>query len=178
MSEWHQFSEVTRYVCAGQRLFRSSAPNYDGTDSTQRLTQSAVDFLVNQGINGIISFNSLRYTEQELGRLNEAGITYLHLPVVDFTAPTIQQLQAAIKFYQANTQGGTLVHCGYGHGRTGTGVTALQLFATRGENPSESSWKTDNHVEEENQVEVLRELRKQPWISQKGGSSRLPRDEL
>jgi protein-tyrosine phosphatase len=53
----------------------------------------------------------------------------------------------------------TLVHCGHGHGRTGTCVTALQIGATRGFAPLEAEWKAVNHVEAEGQMTVLRELR-------------------
>ena len=94
--EWHRFSEVTQYVPAGRHLFRSSAPNYDGEDSSQRLTQTAVDFLVKKGINSIISFNQFSYGEDLITSLLEpAHIAYRHLPVNDFQAPTLDQLKGA-----------------------------------------------------------------------------------
>ncbi len=157
--EWHRFLQVTNYIPAPYRLYRSSAPNYVNEDSDQKLTDTAVAFLVDKKITRIISANAVKYNATELGRLQKAGISYLHLPVVDFTAPTIAQLTSAADFFRAATNTGTLVHCGYGYGRTGTFVTGLQLSMTSGKNPPESDWMSVNHVEKPGQVDVLNE-----WI--------------
>ena len=156
-TEWHHWEQVTEYVKTGHKLYRSSAPNYAGSDSTQKLTSTAVQYLTSQGIDSIISFNVYSYTDSEKALLIPAKITYLHLAVVDYTAPTLTQLETAITFFDAHKS--TLFHCGYGHGRTGTGVTALQLAATKGQNPVESLWKSENYVEKSVQLAVLKKLR-------------------
>lgn len=134
-AEWQRFQEVTRYMPSGHRLYRASTPNYSGHDSSQCLTDTAVQFLADQGIDSIISLNEHPYTTTEMNRLNNANIAYHHIGVADFQAPTIAQLGSANRFFREHQA--TLVHCGYGHGRTGTAVTALQLYATRGRYPGE-----------------------------------------
>ncbi len=160
-TEWHRWEEVKQYVSSGHRLFRSSAPNYveSGGDGSQNLTPTAAKFLQEQGITGVISFNQNRYIDAQIQMLQGYNIVYLHLPVKDFTAPTIQQLDSAIEFYRPDSNPSVLMHCGYGWGRTGTGITALQLFKTKGANPPESEWQKVNHVERPVQMEVLREKR-------------------
>lgn len=159
-TEWHRFLEVTTYVHHERKLYRASAPNYDedldpeDPDRTQRLTKSATKFLVDHDIKGIISFNEYRYKTEEEEMLSDNNIAYLHLSVEDRHAPTRGQLDRAIEFYRSHKS--TLIHCGYGHGRTGTGVTALQIDHTHG---YEHVWKSENHVEMDAQVDVLARLR-------------------
>ncbi|KAF8869834.1 hypothetical protein BD779DRAFT_1583351 [Infundibulicybe gibba] len=144
----------------GRRVYRSSAPNYRGSDATQRLTNDAVKFLQENRISGIISFSGLPYTPAELFLLGAAGIEYRHLPIPDFEAASLDQLLAAYNFVvDQGDDGGTLFHCGYGHGRTGTGITGIQLHTTHGENPDKSTWELENHVETPAQVAVLAKLR-------------------
>lgn len=161
---WKEWKEVTEQIqpsLRGRQLFRSSCPNYDGHhDSSQNLTQAAVDILVNRGINRIVSFNTVPYKSDEMDRLNKAKIMYRHLPVEDFTAATIEQLQLAIAFVMGDAPAKTLIHCGYGWGRTGTGVSAVQMFATWG-GLDYDYWKVNgkNKVEKPVQVEILTKLR-------------------
>lgn len=99
-----------------RRLARSSAPHY--TDESQNMSDDAIQYLVDHGITNVTSLNQVPLTNDVIERLRERGITYLHLPVEDFTAPTIDQLcKAHASYVSAQT---TLVYCGYGHGRTGT----------------------------------------------------------
>lgn len=157
---WNNFVQVTQHVLKKRRLFRASAPHYDGADSTQRLTQESVDFLTSHQINRIISFNEYKYTEAELKLLDGSpGIAYLHLPIIDFGAPTLEQLLRAIEFYKKEPLASTIVHCGFGWGRTGTGITALQLFQSFGAAPPESDWESVNHVEKPGQMKILRDMR-------------------
>jgi len=152
---WNNWAQVTKYV-TGKSLYRSSAPNYSGKDCTQRLTPAAVGYLADNGIDSVISFNEHPYKEDEQELLRNAKINYLHLAVKDFNAPTLGQLEDAITFFANPGHQSTLIHCGYGHGRTGIGVTALELHATRGRKPDESEWR----VETEPQYAVLRQLQK------------------
>jgi hypothetical protein len=158
LAEWHRWAQVTEYVTDGHKLYRSSAPNYKHGDYTQKLTPAAVEYLTDNGIDSIISFNEYPYKEDEKQLLADANISYLHLAVEDLAAPTIPQLESAFTFFADLKRHSTLVHCGYGRGRTGTGVTALQLYTTRGVKPIESDWQ-GNYVETPEQMAVLRQLR-------------------
>lgn len=163
---WHRFTQVTQSVPSGHKLYRASAPNYKKQDSDQDLTQEAVDFLVSQGIDSIISFNEYEYRPVEREKLAKATqpIRYLHLKLGDFKPPTLAQFRQANDFFLENKS--TLVHCGYGWGRSGTGVTGLQIYTENGKNfqPLASSWSMPlayggNNVEKREQVSILSELR-------------------
>jgi protein tyrosine phosphatase len=153
---WQRFKQVTKYIPPDHQLYRASAPNYAG-GTTQFLTEAAVQFLSDRGIDSIISFNEHPYNAAALQLLEDANVDYIHLRVVDFTAPTLDQLRNANEFFLQHKA--TLIHCGYGHGRTGTGVTALQLYATKGSAPVETDWNMENHVESIAQIKVLQNLR-------------------
>jgi protein-tyrosine phosphatase len=75
---------------------------------------------------------------------------------MDFCPPTLETLEVANEFFLQHKS--TLVHCGYGHGRTGTGVTALQLYAENGA-PDLDLIIGENYVESRGQMEILGQLR-------------------
>ena len=158
-TEWYNWERVTKHVREDHDLYRSSAPNYQGYDESQKLTLSAVKFLVDNGIDSIISFCKHPYSDHEKELLDREKIQYLHLPVQDFGAPTIEQLENAISRFNDPKHHSTLIHCGYGRGRTGTAVTGLQLASTGGNEPDEPAWHGENHVEMPVQMEVLKQLK-------------------
>lgn len=147
--------EVGKHCLPGHRLFRSSSPNYlspredavNGGDKSQRLTQDAVKWLTENKINSIISFNQFSYKPEELALLSKANITYRHFCAEDFHSPSIENLKAAVMFHAELKDASTLVHCGYGHGRTGTGISAIQLYVEDGKQPTKMEWIAIDHVE-------------------------------
>lgn len=66
------------------------------------------------------------------------GPSILHLPVADMTAPSQEQLLAAVRFIAAAVAAGGAgaVHCTAGWGRTGTVLAAW--LVSRGEEPGEA----------------------------------------
>ncbi|KAG9082223.1 hypothetical protein FS749_007019, partial [Ceratobasidium sp. UAMH 11750] len=151
MAVFGNFKQVTAYVDPNRTLYRGSSPNYTSGDSSQRLDQAAIDFLQSKKITCIISFNSIQYQAGWITQLRNLGIEYHWLPVTDFTAASIDQLKQTYQIYTGRPSGSsTLIHCGAGYGRTGTGVSAVQLQRTKGEQlPDRKAWDKDNEVEED-----------------------------
>ncbi|RPA94563.1 hypothetical protein L873DRAFT_1700971 [Choiromyces venosus 120613-1] len=112
-----------------KRLARSSAPYYDSEDSDQSMNETSIDFLMGHGINRIISLNEVPLSSREKRKLKTAGISYTHVKVPDLAAPTQLQFD---QIRDAYAKGGvTLIYCGYGDGRTGMAISALQIFQGR-----------------------------------------------
>jgi len=168
---YERFKEVTENIgeLKGSRLFRSSAPNYDYTpgedsDRTQFFNNAAKTFLRDNNINAIVSMNEYNYTVRQpdtFNMLEEIDCQYKHLPVIDFKSPTIKDFRDAITFMKSISDGMILTHCGYGEGRTGTLVSAVQLWSTGGIKPTKDQVKANyNGVEDQSQKDTLEDWRK------------------
>ena len=117
-----------KWVIPG-RLARSSAPYYDGEDADESINETSIEFLNNYGIKNIISLNSVELSPRQKGRLRAAEITYSHIKAVECTAVTQEQFDQIWNAY--DKAGATIVYCGYGDGRTGMAISAIQLFQGR-----------------------------------------------
>ena len=86
---------------------------------TFAILRDDLEYLKMNKISAIVSL-----TEFSLERvfIEEFGFRYLHLPVADFTPPSIAQIDEFINFQRmAEAEGlAAVVHCGAGFGRTGT----------------------------------------------------------
>ncbi|KAG0632959.1 hypothetical protein HOY80DRAFT_676347 [Tuber brumale] len=111
------------------RLARSSAPYFDGEDSDENINETSIEFLRGHQIKNIISLNSVELSPRQRGRLRTAGISYSHIGAVECTAITQEQFDQVWNAY--HKAGVTIVYCGYGDGRTGMAISAIQLFQGR-----------------------------------------------
>ncbi|MGD9893035.1 MAG: dual specificity protein phosphatase 23 [Dehalococcoidia bacterium] len=87
--------------------------------SARPLHSDALAALSAQGVGAIVSL-----TEGPLPAdlVEQAGLVCIHVPVPDFTAPTLDQIDAAVTMIDAYLNEGkpVAVHCAAGLGRTGT----------------------------------------------------------
>ncbi|RDA93533.1 hypothetical protein CP533_3978 [Ophiocordyceps camponoti-saundersi (nom. inval.)] len=157
-----RFEWVKDFLHTGDRLARSSAPHYNCKDCDQRLTPASIQFLKENKITHVISLNQEASSHSIRNDLVKNKIAYTALPTVDFQAPTLGDLKKAYDAFKQHRDG-TLVWCGYGHGRTGTMVSALQILSNHdmpsGKKISHWEYKA-NHVETDDQIALLDMLQK------------------
>ncbi|KHN94145.1 Proteasome, subunit alpha/beta [Metarhizium album ARSEF 1941] len=156
-----RIESVPDHMNSGDKLFRSSAPYYLHEDSDQRITEETIRCLRQLGITHVISLNGEADNQAIRQALQDQGIAYTALATPDFHAPTVNQLQQGWDAFYGHRQG-TLVWCGYGWGRTGTMITALQMYAQaeRGETLrwTREQYHNENRVEADNQLDRLDQL--------------------
>lgn len=107
-----QASNSSDWIIDGKIL----ASRYPGSaDAVAELASAGIHLCVN-----------LHRTPLDADNLREHGLTELHLPVRDFTAPPDQVLARAVAAIDASLVAGhsVAVNCGGGLGRTGTVVAA------------------------------------------------------
>ncbi|PUU75890.1 hypothetical protein B9Z19DRAFT_1089422 [Tuber borchii] len=136
------------------RLARSSAPYYDGEDADESINETSIEFLSNYGIKNIISLNSVELSQRQRDRLRAAKISYSHIKAVECAAVTQEQFDRIWSAY--SRAGVTIVYCGYGDGRTGMAISAIQLFQGRALNDNDYR---GNGVQCPSQIAALNTLR-------------------
>ncbi len=125
-----------------QGLFRGS-----------RLDDAGMAALEAQGIRGVV--NLCLENNDDAPRAAKCGLTALHVPILDNTAPTTAQMDQFVAFARANPP--TYVHCEAGKGRTGTAVACYRIAV--------DGWTADRAIAEArtfglsliNQIAFIRE---------------------
>ncbi|PUU75899.1 hypothetical protein B9Z19DRAFT_992587 [Tuber borchii] len=135
------------------RLARSSAPYYDGEDADENINETSIEFLKNHGIKNIISLNSGELSPRQKDRLRKAKISYSHIKAEKCAAVTQEQFDQIWNDY--DKAGVTIVYCGYGDGRTGMAISAIQLFQGRALDDNDYM---ENGVQCPSQLAALNEL--------------------
>ncbi|RJP18125.1 MAG: hypothetical protein C4520_14845 [Candidatus Abyssobacteria bacterium SURF_5] len=103
--------------------------------TTGSLEQDLI-FLQMQGIKALLSLSEAEVDEQTV---LQRGFDFLHIPVADFTAPTLKQVEQAMEFVERkiDLEGKPVViFCGAGCGRTGTFLACY--FVKKGKLPEEA----------------------------------------
>ena len=93
-------------------------------------TKRALGEMSRQGVRVLINLHERPHDQQILAR---HGMREVHLPVEDFAAPTVEQIERGVaEILEARAAGeASAVHCGGGLGRTGT-LLACYLVLTEG----------------------------------------------
>jgi atypical dual specificity phosphatase len=88
------------------------------------VTDDEFEWLVDRGIKAIVTVREVPLPQ---GWFNGNDISYLHMKVEDYGAPSIEEIDAGVKFIEEQLQSArpVMVHCAAGKGRTGTILAAF-----------------------------------------------------
>ena len=78
-----------------------------------------LEFAAGRKIGALVSLTETALDQVEI---DAAGVQYLHLPVADMAAPSVEDCRRFVEFVRERNEEGAavLVHCVAGRGRTGT----------------------------------------------------------
>ena len=84
-------------------------------------TKGDLDSICDEGIRAVVSLTTIPLEREAL---TKCDIHYLHLPVMDMQAPTLEAIERFVEFVNSSRKDErpVLVHCGAGLGRTGTAI--------------------------------------------------------
>lgn len=84
-------------------------------------TKGDLEQIHDEGIRAVVSLTTIPLDSEGL---TKCDIQYLHLPVMDMQAPTLEVIERFVEFVNCSRKAErpVLVHCGAGLGRTGTAI--------------------------------------------------------
>jgi len=99
--------------------------------------RSDVDLLHREGVMGVI--NTCYEYDGPCDEYERVGIVQLHLPTIDFTPPSLEDVEKGVEFIRQHAATGSTVyvHCKAGRARSAT-IVACWLIASRGISPDEA----------------------------------------
>lgn len=114
------------YVIEGV-LAASGQPWTGGARTDER--DDLVEF-ARSGIAGVVTLTEGPLPAESV---TNAGFEYLHLPVRDFSAPSLESVRRFVDFVRrvSAERGPVVVHCGSGYGRSGTMVACYLVSEGR-----------------------------------------------
>ena len=86
-----------------------------------------LDSIHDEGIRAVVSLTTIPLDTEAL---KQRGIHYLHLPVMDMQAPSLEVIERFVEFVSCSRKAehAVLVHCGAGLGRTGTAIACYLAY--------------------------------------------------
>ena len=124
-----------------------------------RDAHAAMEYFREEGITAVVSLTERPFAPASY--LEEFGFDFHHIPVADFGAPEMEQIEEFVEVVRKAKQGGgkVVVHCLAGRGRTGTMLACY--FVSMGMSPGDALDRVralrPGSVETELQEDAIRE---------------------
>ena len=123
-----------------------------------RLDEQGLADLAAQGFKGVVNLCK-EYDDSD--KVRAAGLTPLHVAIIDNTAPAVGQMKEFLDFAVDPATQQTYVHCEAGMGRTGVAVACYRMAVQRWDIEATLQDAEKFGLQLENQIEFLRHFDEQ-----------------